>query len=63
MGNLIKGFVLKMGQFLKKVIIIAIIGGLGYTGWIVFKKFTKDTSKRATTMGTNRLMKQGLKAK
>ena len=60
MGNMIKGFVLLMGQILKKVIIVAVIAGLAYAGWIAFKSFTKDTSKRARATGTKRLEKQGL---
>lgn len=60
MGNMIKSFVLLMGQILKKIIIVAIVGGLLYTGWIAFKKFSKDTSKRAKATGSKRLEKQGL---
>jgi len=59
---MIKGFVLMMGQILKKIIIIAVVASLCYTAWIAFKQFTKDTSKRARATGEKRMEKQGLKA-
>lgn len=58
---MIKGFVLMMGQILKKIIIIAVVASLCYAGWIAFKQFTKDTSKRARATGEKRMQKQGLK--
>jgi hypothetical protein len=61
MANMIKGFVLLMGQILKKIIIAAIVLSLCYAGWTVFKRFTKDTSKRAKATGEKRMEKQGLK--
>ena len=63
MGNMLKGFFLMMGQILKKVINIAVIAGLLYAGWLAFKVFTQDASKRAKATATKRLEKQGLDAK
>lgn len=61
MGNMIKGFVLMMGQILKKIIIIVVVATLCYAAWITFKKFSEDTSKRAKATGEKRMQKQGLK--
>ena len=63
MGNLIKGFVLKTGQILKKLLIIAIVGGLVYAGYIAWGKFIKKTGKHTKAAAVNRAKAQGIDVK
>jgi len=58
-----KGFILLMEQIIKKILIIAIVAMFVYAGWIAFKKFTEDTSKRTKSAGITRMQKQGLDTK
>lgn len=60
MGNLIKGFVLMIGQILKKLIIVVILAGLVYAGYIAWGKFIKKTQKHSKSAAVSRAAKQGI---
>lgn len=60
---MIKGFVLMMGQILKKIIIIAIVGGLIYAAYIAWGKFIQKTSKNTKAAAVNRAKAQGIDVK
>ena len=63
MGNMIKGFVLMMGQILKKLIIIVIVLGLIYAAYIAWGKFIKKTGKHTKAAAVNRAKAQGIDIK
>lgn len=60
MGNMIKGFVLMMGQFLKKVIIVAIVATLCYAAYLAWGKFINKTQKKTRGAAVARAEKQGI---
>jgi hypothetical protein len=63
MGNMIKGFVLMMGQILKKLLILIIVAGIVYAGYIAWTKFIKSTGKHTKAAATNRAKAQGIDVK
>ena len=60
MGNMIKGFVLMMGQFLKKLIIIVVVATLCYAAYLAWGKFIKKTGKHTKAAAVNRAKAQGI---
>lgn len=63
MGNMIKGFVLMMGQILKKLIILIIVLGIVYAGYIAWTKFIKSTGEHTKAAAVNRAKAQGIDTK
>jgi hypothetical protein len=61
MGNMIKGFVLMMGQILKKLIIIVVIATLCYAAYLAWGKFIKKTQKNTRSAAVSRAEQQGIK--
>ena len=60
MGNMIKGFVLMMGQILKKLIIIVVIATLCYAAYLTWTTFIKKTGKHTKAAAVNRAKTQGI---
>lgn len=63
MGNMIKAFVLMVGQILKKLIILIIILGVVYAGYIAWTKFIKSAEKNTKAAAVNRAKAQGINVK
>lgn len=62
MGS-IKGFFLRIGQILKKILIAAIVVSILYAGYILWKNFIRKTQEHTTSAAVNRAAKQGITAK
>ncbi|MCK4981324.1 MAG: hypothetical protein KAS17_00300 [Victivallaceae bacterium] len=60
MGNMIKGFVLMMGQILKKLIIIAVILTFCYAAYLAWGKFITKTQEKTRGAAVARAEKQGI---
>lgn len=63
MGNMIKGFILMIGQILKKLIIIAIVAMVLIAIYFSWTKFIKKTQKHTQSAATARAEKQGITVK
>ncbi len=63
MGNMIKGFVLMMGQILKKLIILIVVVGLIYAAYIAWTQFIQKTGKHTKAAAVNRAKAQGIDVK
>ncbi|MDD5599774.1 MAG: hypothetical protein PHV82_17650 [Victivallaceae bacterium] len=59
MGS-IKGFFMRIGQILKKIIIAAIVAGVLYAGYLVWVKFIRQTQKHTKSAAVTRAVKQGV---
>lgn len=59
MGS-IKGFFLRIGQILKKILIAAVVVLILYAGYVAWKKFIKNTQKHTKSAAVTRATKQGI---
>ncbi|MCF6175590.1 MAG: hypothetical protein L3J71_07470 [Victivallaceae bacterium] len=55
MGYKMKSFMVGVWQKIKILIILAILAGVGYGGWLAWGKFIKKTQSRANRGGANRI--------
>ena len=55
MGYKVKGFFVSIWQKLKLLIILAILAGIGYGGWIGWKKFIKKTQRQTNRAGQHHM--------
>ncbi|MFA6715317.1 MAG: hypothetical protein WC082_13570 [Victivallales bacterium] len=56
----IKGFFMRMGQILKKIIIAVIVAGILYAGYLVWVKFIRKAQKHSKSAAVTRAVKQGV---
>jgi hypothetical protein len=55
MGKKFKSLLLGLWQKIKILIILAILAGVGYGGWLAWGKFIKKTQSKANRGGANRM--------